>query len=75
VAQKLFSKAVSAAKEHHFSHIYLGSVGIYEAAHLFYEKKGFKKIPKKELPKNLDLCPLDTAFYKGKISSIIENLK
>ncbi|MFN7039458.1 MAG: GNAT family N-acetyltransferase [Alphaproteobacteria bacterium] len=71
VAQKLFSKLVLVAEKHKFNSLYLGTVDKLKAAQRFYEKRGFMKISKNILPKNFEICPVDTVFFHG----LIENVK
>ncbi|KTD24408.1 helix-turn-helix domain-containing GNAT family N-acetyltransferase [Legionella maceachernii] len=68
VAQKLMKTLVKAAVRHQFDELFLGTVDLLKAAQRFYEKYGFNKIAKQNLPKEFVLCPLDTVFFKGKIS-------
>lgn len=74
VAQALMLKLVRAAKNHKFSHLYLGTVDVLKGAQNFYAKSGFQKIDKKSLPKNYHPCAVDTMFYKGKIAEVFDKI-
>lgn len=65
VSQVLMNKLLQAAKNHGFKHLYLGTVDVLKGAQKFYLKCGFIEIAKKSLPKNFQLCALDTVFFKG----------
>lgn len=43
--------------------IFLGTIEQFKAAHRFYEKNGFKRIDKEELPAAFPAMPLDKIFY------------
>lgn len=75
VAQKLMHTLTNAASKHHFHMLYLGTVDKLQAAHRFYEKYGFLKILKKQLPKEFIRCSLDTIFFKGENNKILQLLK
>ncbi len=70
VARKLMSTLVNAAIKHGFKEIFLGTVDILKAAHNFYQKYGFVKISKDELPEEFELCELDSVFCKGEVAEI-----
>ncbi len=75
VAQALMLKLVTAAKNHKFTHLYLGTVDILKGAQNFYEKSGFQKIDKKLLPKNYYQCSVDNLFYRGKPGEVLEKIQ
>lgn len=74
IAQKLLAKLLTTAHKHKFTTLYFGTTSAYKAAHRFYEKNGFKRITKAELPKNFELCPVDSIFFKGSVRSLVESL-
>ncbi len=43
--------------------IFLGTISQFKAAHRFYEKNGFTRIEKQELPASFPAMPLDKIFY------------
>lgn len=47
--------------------IYLGTTEKFQAAHRFYEKNGFDKINKNELPPSFPVMQVDTVFYRLRI--------
>lgn len=70
VAQKLMQTAIKAAIKHNFSEVYLGTVTVLQAAHRFYEKYGFSRIKKNQLPKLFKATPIDTVFFKAHIEQL-----
>lgn len=64
LAMKLMDVLTKAALRHGFDYLILGTVGSLEGAQKFYQKHGFLKIDKKELPAEFILCPLDNVFFK-----------
>ncbi|XHR98338.1 hypothetical protein ACFJIV_24075 [Mucilaginibacter sp. UC70_90] len=44
--------------------IYLGTVEMLKAAHRFYEKNGFTRLAKQDLPESFPLMAADTIFYQ-----------
>lgn len=65
IAQKLMESMRKAALKHGFHTLYLGTVDVLKAAHKFYDKAGFERIAKTELPNGFELIPVDTVFFKG----------
>jgi len=57
------------------THIYLGTMSQFYAAHKFYEKNGFQKIAKNELPLNFNANPIDDVFYKKLLAYLHFNYK
>ena len=68
VAQQLLEGLIRWAREKEINEILLGTVAQFVAAHRFYEKNGFIEIPKDTLPKNFPIVPIDTKFYRLKLS-------
>lgn len=64
VAALLLQKVNDWCREKGINEIYLGTVEVLKAAHRFYEKNGFVRIDKKELPANFPVMEVDTVFYK-----------
>ncbi|CEG56602.1 bifunctional helix-turn-helix transcriptional regulator/GNAT family N-acetyltransferase [Legionella fallonii] len=65
VAQQLMHHLVKSSLKHGFEELFLGTVGVLDAAQRFYVKNGFRIIKKELLPKQFQLCLLDTHFYGG----------
>ncbi|MDO6432539.1 GNAT family N-acetyltransferase [Flavitalea sp. BT771] len=63
IAQRLFETLVEYCGEHGISELYLGTVSVLQAAHRFYERNGFHRLEKKELPGYFPLMPADDIFY------------
>lgn len=75
VAKKLMLTLLNASLKHTLNKLYLGSVDILKAAHNFYEKYGFIKIVRSDLPKEFELCELDSVFYVGEVEEVMERLR
>ena len=63
IASTLLAELISYAKANGIEHLYLGTVDILQAAIRFYEKNGFAKLDKKELPLTFPLMAADNVFY------------
>lgn len=63
IAEQLLNVLIREAKQLGFRNIYLGTMKQFAAAQKFYEKNGFIRIRKEELPAGMNLSPLDTIFY------------
>ena len=63
IGQNLMEVVFSWCKERHIKQIFLGTVPHYYAAHRFYEKNGFNRLEKSELPNNFHLMDADKWFY------------
>ena len=63
IGQKLMDTATQWCIERSIKQIYLGTVPTYYAAHRFYEKNGFSRLEKSELPKAFHLMNADKWFY------------
>ncbi|HEY1037811.1 MAG TPA: GNAT family N-acetyltransferase [Bacteroidia bacterium] len=70
VAQALVDTVMNAATDKNISTVYLGTMEQFKAAQAFYEKNGFTKIPREELPKDFLINPVDKVFYKREINGI-----
>lgn len=64
VSRKLLLNTFNWCKSENINNIYLGTMEQFIAAHKFYEKNGFQKIPKSELPRGFIQNPIDSVFYK-----------
>ena len=65
VSHKLLLKVFNWCKSENITNIYLGTMEQFISAHKFYEKNGFQKIVKSELPKSFIQNPIDSVFYKA----------
>lgn len=63
-ANKLLQGLLKWAAAHELEGIYLGTTEKFLAAHRFYEKNGFQRIEKQELPPSFPVMRVDTRFYK-----------
>lgn len=63
IAQQLFNTLVSYCKEHDINELYLGTVDMLKAAHRFYERNGFHRISKKDLPHYFPVMMGESIYY------------
>lgn len=63
VSQRLMQTLTHWAREKGITQIYLGTVEILAASHRFYEKNGFVRIQKENLPAEFPAMKVDTIFY------------
>ena len=63
IGQNLMETAYKWCNEKSIQQIFLGTVPHYYAAHRFYEKNGFNRLEKNELPKAFHLMDADKWFY------------
>lgn len=63
VGQKLMDTAYHWCQKKRVNKIFLGTVPHYYAAHRFYEKNGFNRLKKQQLPKAFHLMDADKLFY------------
>lgn len=63
VALLLLERLMQWARSHDFSTIYLGTTSKYHAAHRFYEKHGFTRIPAECLPEGFPRFEIEDRFY------------
>jgi N-acetylglutamate synthase-like GNAT family acetyltransferase len=64
VAQALLNTLLSWAKEKELQQIFLGTTDKFHAAHRFYEKNYFHRVPVDSLPANFSRMAVDSIFYK-----------
>ena len=63
IASNLLNELIKYCSENGISDLYLGTVDILHAAIRFYEKKGFIKLNKNELPVDFPVMAADNVFY------------
>jgi len=63
IGQKLLETVYDWCYLKNIKQIYLGTVAHYYAAHRFYEKNGFVRIEKNQLPHKFHLMDADNLFY------------
>jgi len=63
VAKALLDEVFVWCKNKQVREIYLGTTSAFLAAHRFYEKNGFKEIPKSALPPAFPVMMVDSRFY------------
>jgi GNAT superfamily N-acetyltransferase len=64
IAQLLLDNLIAYCRQNNITDIYLGTVEMLKAAHRFYEKNGFTRLAKHDLPKSFPLMAADTIFYE-----------
>jgi len=68
VAQALLNTLLSWAGEKELQEIFLGTTDQFHAAHRFYEKNHFQRVPVDSLPANFSRMAVDSIFYRYKIN-------
>ena len=63
VAARLLQQLVQSAEDAHVRDLYLGTTEMFVAAHRFYERNSFVRIPPEALPEAFPRMSLDTRFY------------
>ena len=63
IASRLLDGLIKYCSENGIANLYLGTVDILHAAIRFYEKKGFVKLDKNELPVDFPVMSADNLFY------------
>jgi N-acetylglutamate synthase-like GNAT family acetyltransferase len=64
VAQALLNTLLSWAREKELQEIFLGTTDQFHAAHRFYEKNHFQRVPVDSLPAAFSRMAVDSIFYK-----------
>jgi GNAT superfamily N-acetyltransferase len=63
IAQQLLETLIDYARARGIKDIYLGTIERMKAAHRFYERNGFSRIEKENLPAAFPFMPVDNVFY------------
>ena len=63
IAQRLLETLLAYSLQNGITDLYLGTVEQLKAAQRFYERNGFRKIDKKDLPVYFPVMAVDTLFY------------
>ncbi|MDT2759167.1 GNAT family N-acetyltransferase [Enterococcus xiangfangensis] len=64
IGKKLLDTLVADCEKQGYKYLYLGTVEVLKAAQKFYQKNGFQRIKKSEMPKDYHLMDVDTVFFK-----------
>ena len=67
-AGKLLETLLAWAGEQQIRQVFLGTTQKFLAAHRFYDKNGFEKILKADLPASFPIMKVDTIFYRYTIA-------
>jgi DNA-binding MarR family transcriptional regulator/GNAT superfamily N-acetyltransferase len=70
IAQQLLQTLISYCDRNQITDLYLGTVEILKAAHRFYEKNGFHRINKADLPSYFPLMEVDNVFYHAHLPKL-----
>lgn len=70
VSNSLLQTLIEWCKENDMSSIFLGTMTQFKAAHRFYERNGFRRVDKSELPTDFVRNPVDDVFYLKKVSLV-----
>lgn len=62
-AKRLVETLVSWCRDKGVRRVFLGTTAQFLAAHRFYEKNGFRELPRKRLPANFPVMQVDSKFY------------
>ncbi|MBT1686308.1 GNAT family N-acetyltransferase [Dawidia soli] len=63
IAQQLLDTLVTCSRQRGLQALYLGTVSQLHAAIRFYERNGFRRIEKQDLPPAFPVMAVDTVFY------------
>jgi N-acetylglutamate synthase-like GNAT family acetyltransferase len=63
VAQRLLGALLDWCWARGIHEVFLGTTAQFRAAHRFYEKNGFREVPRAELPSRFPVMSVDTKFY------------
>lgn len=66
-AQRLLDALFAQARTAGMQQVYLGTTVVYLAAHRFYERNGFVRVTREEVPACVPLMAVDTVFYRKTI--------
>ena len=69
VAEALLARALDWCREKGVDRIFLGTTDQFVAAHGFYEKQGFSRLEKSELPAAFPVMVVDTIFYTREVTT------
>lgn len=68
IGQQLLETLINYCRRGGITDLYLGTVELLKAAHRFYEKNGFQRIDKGDLPSFFPLMGVDNVFYHAELS-------
>lgn len=68
VSRLLMQMLIDWTTEHGCKEVYLGTMSQFMAAQRFYEKNGFERCNRTDLPSDFIANPLDSVFYRGRLS-------
>ena len=69
-AQRLLQTTTAWAEQKGITDIFLGTTDKFLAAHRFYEKNGFVRIDKTDLPTTFPVMQVDTVFYHHRTTDL-----
>ena len=68
IAQQLLETLLNYCGQKGITDLYLGTVEILKAAHRFYEKNGFRRVTRDDLPSYFPVMGVDNVFYHARLS-------
>ena len=63
MAQQLLNTLASHCKARGIFHLYLGTIDVLKAAHRFYERNGFQRIRREDLPSYFPAMMGENVYY------------
>lgn len=66
-AQRLMDALLAQASTVGMQQVFLGTTAVYLAAHRFYERNGFVRVTRQDVPACVPLMAVDTVFYRKDI--------
>ena len=64
IADRLLERLLAHARSQRIDRIYLGTTRWFHAAHRYYERNGFSRIRRADLPSSFPIMKVDTRFYR-----------
>jgi GNAT superfamily N-acetyltransferase len=69
IAQQLLQTLLEYCARNEVTDLYLGTVELFKAAHRFYERNGFQRIGRSDLPGYFPVVKIDDVFYHAHLSN------
>ncbi len=73
VAQELLKTLILFSVENQITDLYLGTVDLLKAAHRFYERNGFTRKKKEEMPFYFPVMAWENVYYHLKVKDVLHN--
>lgn len=69
IAAQLMDQLLDWCRHKNVKGVYLGTIDVMKAAHRFYEKNGFTRLPRHELPADFPVMAVDNVFYQRAVNA------